>query len=111
VNTVLKLLRPEDADVVLILKILNYREAVLLQVQEIIIYFILKNGVFWVLTRATRRNIPEDTILHSHRRENLKSYIFYIPLRFFFCESKVAHVIAHIVMILLHQLGCGQKIM
>jgi hypothetical protein len=28
-----------------------------------------------VLTRATRRNNPEDTILHTHRRENLKSYI------------------------------------
>jgi hypothetical protein len=27
-----------------------------------------------VLTRGTRRNNPEDTILHSHRRENLKSY-------------------------------------
>jgi hypothetical protein len=27
-----------------------------------------------VLTRSTRRNIPEDAILHSHRRENLKSY-------------------------------------
>jgi hypothetical protein len=27
-----------------------------------------------VLTGATRRNNPEDTILHSHRRENLKSY-------------------------------------
>jgi hypothetical protein len=27
-----------------------------------------------VLTRATRRNILEDGILHSHRRENLKSY-------------------------------------
>jgi hypothetical protein len=27
-----------------------------------------------VLTRATRHNIPGDTILHSHRRENLKSY-------------------------------------
>jgi hypothetical protein len=27
-----------------------------------------------VLTRATWRIIPEDTILHSHRRENLKSY-------------------------------------
>jgi hypothetical protein len=28
-----------------------------------------------VLTRATRRNIPEDSILHSHRHENLKSYL------------------------------------
>jgi hypothetical protein len=28
-----------------------------------------------VLTRVTRRNIQEDTILHSHRRENLKSYL------------------------------------
>jgi hypothetical protein len=27
-----------------------------------------------VLPRATRRNIPENAILHSHRRENLKSY-------------------------------------
>jgi hypothetical protein len=27
-----------------------------------------------VLTRAMRRNIPGDTVLHSHRRENLKSY-------------------------------------
>jgi hypothetical protein len=28
-----------------------------------------------VLTRATLHNIPEDAILHSHRRGNLKSYI------------------------------------
>jgi hypothetical protein len=28
-----------------------------------------------VLTRAIRRNIPEDTILHSRRRENLKPYV------------------------------------
>jgi hypothetical protein len=28
-----------------------------------------------VLTRATLRNIPEDAVLYSHRRENLKSYI------------------------------------
>jgi hypothetical protein len=26
------------------------------------------------ITRATQHNIPEDTILHSHRHENLKSY-------------------------------------
>jgi hypothetical protein len=28
-----------------------------------------------VLTRATRRNIPEDVILHSPRSGNLTSYI------------------------------------
>jgi hypothetical protein len=28
-----------------------------------------------VLTRATRRNVPEDAIVHSHCRENLKFYI------------------------------------
>jgi hypothetical protein len=33
-----------------------------------------------VLTRATRRNNPEDTILHSHRRENLKSYKILVVL-------------------------------
>jgi hypothetical protein len=34
-----------------------------------------------VLTRATRRNNPADTILHSHCRENLKFYIVYTYLR------------------------------
>jgi folate-dependent phosphoribosylglycinamide formyltransferase PurN len=36
-----------------------------------------------VLSRATRRNIPEDTILHSHRRENFKSYkcLFILQIR------------------------------
>jgi hypothetical protein len=28
-----------------------------------------------VITTATWRNIPEGTILHSHHRENLKSYL------------------------------------
>jgi hypothetical protein len=34
-----------------------------------------------VLTRATRSNIPEDGILHSHCRDNLKSHIsgIYLP--------------------------------
>jgi hypothetical protein len=35
-----------------------------------------------VLTRATRRNIPEDGIPHSQRRENLKSYMFI----FYLCQ-------------------------
>jgi hypothetical protein len=34
-----------------------------------------------VLTKATRRNNPEDTILHSHRRENLKSYKLHLISR------------------------------
>jgi hypothetical protein len=33
-----------------------------------------------VLIRATRRDIPEDTILHSHRHDNLKSYATYFIL-------------------------------
>jgi hypothetical protein len=43
-----------------------------------------------VLTRATRHNIPEDTILHSHRRGNLKSYIYetvHISFMFMFTIS------------------------
>jgi hypothetical protein len=31
-----------------------------------------------VLTRATRCNIQEDGILHSQRRENLKSYMMWV---------------------------------
>jgi hypothetical protein len=33
-----------------------------------------------VPTNYTRRNITEDGLLHSHRRENLKSYIFILDL-------------------------------
>jgi hypothetical protein len=40
-----------------------------------------------VHTRATRRNIPKDTILHSHRRENLKSYT--MEIIFVRCRTEV----------------------
>jgi hypothetical protein len=35
----------------------------------------LRSSKTSVHTTATRRNIPKDAILHSHRRENLKSYM------------------------------------
>jgi hypothetical protein len=47
-----------------------------------------------VLTRTTRRNIPEDTILHSHCRENLKSYnniMIVNPADWYWLHSAVQH--------------------
>jgi hypothetical protein len=43
-----------------------------------------------VHTRSTRRHIPEDGILHSHRRENLKSYNIYVLLSKFECLARFA---------------------
>jgi uncharacterized integral membrane protein len=49
-----------------------------------------------VLTRTTRRNIPDDAILHSHRRENLKSKntvliygVIFIMMLFLFSKCNI----------------------
>jgi hypothetical protein len=46
----------------------------------------LRSSETSVLTRATQRNIQEDTILHSHCRENLKSYIM---ISFITCSDQL----------------------
>jgi hypothetical protein len=45
-----------------------------------------------VLTRDTRRNIPEDTVLHSHRRENFISYNF----TFYLCMTAVKYTMPNL---------------
>jgi hypothetical protein len=35
----------------------------------------IRSSEMSVLTRSRRRHTPDDDIIHSHRRENLKSYI------------------------------------
>jgi hypothetical protein len=48
-----------------------------------------------VLTRATRRNSPEVAILHSHRRENLKSTVFiYYQIHKYTCCNVANKLIA-----------------
>jgi hypothetical protein len=40
-----------------------------------------------VVTRATQRNIAEDTILHSHRREDFKPYMEFVSFECNFVHS------------------------
>jgi hypothetical protein len=40
--------------------------------------------------QATRRYNPEDSLLHNHRRENLKSYRGFIYLATLFLNAKLA---------------------
>jgi hypothetical protein len=49
-----------------------------------------KNGVFCDVMPCGWRIIPEDTILHSHCRENLKSYKMVLVLLISF-EGEIAN--------------------
>jgi hypothetical protein len=42
-----------------------------------------------VISRATWHNIPEDVVLHSYRRENLKSYNIHRNCLF---EVRIGHI-------------------
>jgi hypothetical protein len=44
------------------------------------------------ITRATRRKIKEDTILHSHRRGNHKSYMCSTSLPKLNCQVRNIHI-------------------
>jgi hypothetical protein len=46
----------------------------------------------YVITRVTWRNISEDGILHSHRRENRKSYIILLLLVVACCKISINRV-------------------
>jgi hypothetical protein len=45
-----------------------------------------------VLTRATRRNIQEDDILHSHHCETLKSYIYAVSSSWKWFENQFGYL-------------------
>jgi hypothetical protein len=65
----------------------------------------LSSSEMSVLARATPRNIPEDIILHSHCRENLKSYMIVLKLN----VHHIRHCITFWKMIGLIHSGQGRR--
>jgi hypothetical protein len=46
-----------------------------------------------VYTGSAQRHIPEDGILHNHRRENLKSYIEKLTFAFLYTIGPIERVL------------------
>jgi hypothetical protein len=90
---------------------MNYELIPEKNVRKFQILLLLKNAVLWdvtpcgscrnrhfqgmsVLTNPTRRNIPEDGILHSQCLKNLKSYLMFMVMK---CNTWKAYIMKHII--------------
>jgi hypothetical protein len=74
---------------------------------------VLRSSETSVLTRATRRNSQEDAILHNHRRENLKYYIFLFSSAVSLAQTRLVQaciITIHSIFKPLVQLQCLRKL-
>jgi hypothetical protein len=59
-----------------------------------------------VLTRTAQRNIPEDTVLHSHRHENLKFYMYLHCTQHSFWQDIFSEIVLYHTFSVPHNLHC-----
>jgi hypothetical protein len=70
---------PEDTILQILCSVLRLLLTANIVPSSLILYTLMmeavRSSVTSILTRTIRHNVPEDDILHSHRRGNLTSYI------------------------------------
>jgi hypothetical protein len=61
-----------------------------------------------VLTRATLRNTPEDAVLHSYRREKLKSYMIMniIFIYYFTLNNTICFCNKNTILVITKEISC-----